>query len=74
MIVTALLEQPCNKSENINKVQGQASCYKLLTACLKLVDSLEQAVRTKLVDGLFADLLKVVRFLRVYATALHGVK
>ena len=49
MIVTALLEQPCNKSDNINK----------------LVDNLEQAVRTQLVDGLFADLLQVVRFLRV---------
>ena len=51
MIVTALSEQPCNK---------------LLTAFSKLVDNLEQAVRTHLVDGLFADLLQAVRFLRVY--------
>ena len=61
MIVTALLEQPCNKSDNINKV---VTC-KLLTACSKLVDNFKQAVRTQLVDGLFADLLQVVRFLRV---------
>ena len=27
---------------------------------------MEQAVRTQLVDGLFADLPQVVRFLRVY--------
>ena len=55
MIVTAFLEQSCNKFDNI----------KLLTACSKLVDDLEQAMRTQLVDGLFADLLQVVRFLHV---------
>ena len=61
MIVTALLEQPCNKSDNINKVV--TSCPKAFS---KLVDKLEHVVRTQLVDGLFADLLHVVRFLRVY--------
>ena len=55
MIVIALLEQPCNKSDNINKV-----VTKLLTACSKFVDNLLQAVRTQLVDGLFADLLQTV--------------
>jgi hypothetical protein len=38
---------------------------RLLTACSKLVDNLGQAVRTQLVDGLLADLLQDVRFLRV---------
>ena len=38
----------------------------LLTACSKLVENLGQAVRTKLVDGLLADLLQDVRFLRLY--------
>ena len=65
MIATALLEQPCNKSYNINKL----ATARLLTTCSKLVDNLEQAVRTQLVDGLFADLLQVVRFLRVYIHA-----
>ena len=37
-------------------------CYKLLTACCKLVDNLGQAVRTQLVDGLLADWLQDVRF------------
>ena len=37
----------------------------MLTACSKLVDNLGQAVRTQLVDGLLADLLQDVRFLRV---------
>jgi hypothetical protein len=60
MTVSDLLEQPCNKSDNINKV-----CYKLLAVCSKLVDNLGQAVRTQLVDGLLADLLQDVRFLRV---------
>ena len=32
-----------------------------------LVDNLGQAVRTQLVDGLLADLLQAVRFLRVYS-------
>jgi hypothetical protein len=58
MTVSDLLEQPCNKSDNINKVV--TSC---LTACSKLVDNLGQAVRTQLVDGLLADFLQDVRFL-----------
>jgi hypothetical protein len=61
MTVSDLLEQPCNKYDNINNV---VSTYKLLTACSKLVDNLGQAVRTQL-DGLFANLLQDVRFLCV---------
>ena len=57
MTISELLEQPCNKYDNI---QG---CYKLLTACSKLVDNLGQAVQTQLVDGLLIDLLQDVRFL-----------
>jgi hypothetical protein len=49
-VVADVLEQPCNK---------------LLTACSKLVNNFGQAVRTQLVDGLLADLLHDVRFLRV---------
>ena len=56
MTVSDLLEQPCNKPDNINKV---------VTSCSKLVDNLGQAVRTQLVDGLLADLLQDARFLRV---------
>ncbi len=54
MTVSDLLEQPGDKSDNINKMK--ASCI--------LVDNLGQAVRT-LIDGLLADLLQAVRFLRV---------
>ena len=61
MIVSELLEQPCNKSDIF---------VKLVTSCQQvwhdLLTTLEQAVRTHLVDGLSADLLQVVRFLRVY--------
>jgi hypothetical protein len=60
MTLSDLLEQPCNKSDNINKV-----VTKLLTSCSIFVDNLGQAVRTQLVDGLLADLLQDVRFLRV---------
>ena len=42
MTVSDLLEQPCNKSDNINTV----------------VNNLGQAVRTQLVDGLLADFLQ----------------
>ena len=60
-IVSELLEQPCNKSDIF---------VKLVTSCEQvwnnLLTTLEQAVRTHLVDGLSADLLQVVRFLRVY--------
>ena len=59
--MSELLEQPCNKSDIF---------VKLVTSCQQvwnnLLTTLEQAVRTHLVDGLSADLLQVVRFLRVY--------
>ena len=57
MTVSDLLEQPCNKSDSINKV---------VTSFEHLVPNLGQAVRTQLVDGLLADLLQDSRFLRVY--------
>jgi hypothetical protein len=56
MTILDLLEQPCNKSDSINKV---------VTSCFILVDNLGQAVRTQLVDCLLADLLQDVRFLPV---------
>jgi hypothetical protein len=62
MIVSDLLEQPWNKSDNINK---------LLTSCSKLVNNLGQAVRTQLVDGLLADLLQDVRFFIGILSLLH---
>ena len=43
MTVLDLLEQPCNKCHNINKV---------VTSCSQLVDNLGQAVRTQLVGRL----------------------
>jgi hypothetical protein len=46
MTVSDLLEQPCNKSDNINKIVSY---------------NLGQAVRTQLVDNLLADLLQDVR-------------
>jgi hypothetical protein len=49
---------------------NQEGCYKLLTACSKLVDNLGQAVGTQLVDGLLADLLQDVRVLRVCIVCL----
>ena len=49
LVTNLLQEQPCNKSDIF----------------VKFVDNLVQAVRTHLVDGLSADLLQVVRFLRV---------
>jgi hypothetical protein len=55
MTISDLLEQPCNKPNNINKV---------VTICSILVDNLGQAVRTQLVDNLLTDLLQDVRFLR----------
>jgi hypothetical protein len=72
MTVSDLLEQPCIKSDNINKVVTSLlqACYKLLIACSKLVDNLGQAVRTQLVDDLLADLLQDVRFLRIIRTTL----
>ena len=61
MTVSDLLEQPCNKSDYINKVVTNS-----LQCCI-LVDNLGQAVRTQLVDGLLADLLQAVRILRCIA-------
>jgi hypothetical protein len=65
MTVSDLLEQPCNKSDAIKLVTNcrqvvfallvPSCCYKLLTACSKLVHNLGQAVRRQLVDNLFAD-------------------
>ena len=46
--------EPCNKSGKY-----QQGCYKLLTTCSK------QVVPTQFGNGLFADLLQVVRFLHV---------
>jgi hypothetical protein len=57
MTVSDLLEQPCNKSDQVS-----TRLLQLLTACFILVGNLGQAVRTQLVDGLMADLLKDVRF------------
>ena len=51
--MSELLGPACNKS-NIP--------VKLVTSCQQVVD----AMRTQLVDGLLADLLRAVRFLRVY--------
>ena len=58
--MSELLEQPCNKSDIFVKLvtSSQQVWNDLLT-------TLEQAVRTHLVDGLSADLLQVVGFLRV---------
>jgi hypothetical protein len=58
MTVSELLEQPCNKSDNINKVVT-ITVNKLFHI---LVDNLGQAVRTQLVDGFLADLVQVVSF------------
>jgi hypothetical protein len=57
MTVSDLLEQPCNKSDQVS-----TRLLQLLTRCFILVDNWGQAVRTQLVDGLMADLLKDVRF------------
>jgi hypothetical protein len=51
-IVTTLCGEPCNILV--------ISCYKLITACSILVENLEQAVRTQLVDGFWADFLQDV--------------
>ena len=69
MTVTDLLEQSCNKYDNINKVV----CYKFLTACSKLVVNLKQVVQTQIVGGLFADSLQVVRFCEQLALTLTGL-
>lgn len=42
---------------------SRQTCYKLLAiSCYKPVDNLGEAVQTQLVDGLFTDLIQVVRF------------
>ena len=56
MTVSDLLEQPCNKSDQVSRL------LQLLTRCFIFVGNLGQAVRTQLVDGLLADSLKDVRF------------
>ena len=61
MTVSDLLEQPCNKSDTINKLVTEYC----ITTCFKLVDNLEQAVWTRHVDSLFANLLQVMRYLCV---------
>jgi hypothetical protein len=65
MTVADLLEQTWNNLATSLMISTRLLLYKLLTACSKLVDDLGQAVRTKLVDGLLADLLQDARFLRV---------
>jgi hypothetical protein len=57
MTVSDLLEQPCNKSDNINKV--------VIQVVNSLFQTWGQAVRTQLADGLLVDLLQDVRFLLV---------
>jgi hypothetical protein len=63
-VVTGL-QTSCNKVV-VNPISGcvrnvcpqllyQQGCYKLITACFKLVDNLGQAVGTQLVDGLLKE-------------------
>ena len=61
MTVSDLLEQPCNKSDNINKVvtSGEQFVPNLLTTWYKQYE-----------DNLLADLLQDVRLLRVYVVAV----
>jgi hypothetical protein len=60
MTVSDLLEQPCNKSDNINKV---------VTSCSQLVPYLLTTWDKQCEHNLLtADLLQDVRFLRVYQT------
>jgi hypothetical protein len=56
MTVSDLLEQPCNKSDNINKV---------VTSCSQFVPNLLTTWGTQCEDNLLADLLQDVRLLRV---------
>ena len=73
-VVTILLYHDCIRLVGTTLRQYQQGCYKLLTACCMFVDNLGQAVRTQLVDGLLADLLQAVRFLRVYHKLTHAAK
>ena len=68
MTVSDLLEQPCNKSDNVNKVVTTVN-----SLFQTFVDNLGQSVRTQLVDGLLADLLQDVRFLRVSLLSIHCI-
>jgi hypothetical protein len=61
-IVIAWLYRTCWNNLAISLIMPSS----LLQAYSKLVDNLRQAVRTQLVDGLLADLLQDVRFLRVW--------
>ena len=60
MTVSDLLEQPCNKSDNINEV------VTIVISCSILVDKLGQAVRTQIINSSLADLLQDVRFSESY--------
>lgn len=57
MIIADLLEKPCNKPDNLIKVARLrvSGLVQMSIACSKLVDNSGQAVRTQLVDTLFAD-------------------
>jgi hypothetical protein len=59
MTASDLLEQHCNKSDNINKVVNSLSVPNLLTTWDKQCED-------NSADGLLADLLQDARFLRVY--------
>jgi hypothetical protein len=61
MTVSDLLEQPCNKSDNINKVV--TTFNKFVPYLLTTWD--KQCMRTQLVDDWLADLLQDVSFLPV---------
>jgi hypothetical protein len=61
MNVSDLLEQPCNKSDNINKV---------VTSCSQLVPNLLTTWDKQCEHNLLADLVQDVRFLRMCKKAL----
>ena len=62
--VTILLQQVCIRVVRTTEQvwYPRQACYRLSTSCSLLVDNLEQAVRTRLVDGLLKDFLQVVKF------------
>ena len=67
-LVTNLLQQDCIRV--VRATLNKSDIFvKLVTSCQQvwnnLLTNLIQVVRTHLVDGLSADLLQVVRFLRV---------
>ena len=57
--ITDLSEQPCNKSDNFDKVV--TSCQQVVPNLLTICDKHGECI-----DSLLADLLQDVRFLRVY--------